>query len=149
MKVILLDNINGLGKTGDVKNVSDGYATNFLLPKKLAVAASPANLEYYRAQAATAEKVIAQKISAYQKIKKILDKQVFEFTVKVSDKGHLFKAINNKDVIEAVKSKFNLDLDKKWFKNPVALKDLGQHNVILQLPDDLQISVVIKIRPQD
>ena len=149
MKIILLDNINGLGKTGDVKNVSDGYAINFLLPKKLAVVASLANLEHYRAQDAKIEKIVKQKVSNYQKIKKVLDKQIFEFEVKVSEKGHLFKAIHELDIIKAVKDKFNLALDKKWFKDPVALKETGKHDLVLQLPDDLNISVVIDIRPQD
>ena len=149
MKIILLEDIKSLGKRGDIKNVTDGYAGNFLLPQKKAVVASSNNVIRYQTQQAKSEQKVSQQIINHQKIKKVLDKQVLIFEVKVSEKGHLFQAIHELDIIKAIKAKFNLDLDKKWFKTTVALKEIGKHHLVLQLSCDLGISILIDIRPQD
>ncbi|MBT7553099.1 50S ribosomal protein L9 [bacterium] len=148
MKIILLKNLDSLGQAGDIKGVSDGYAMNYLLPQKLAVVATEANIALHRNKQAQVEKQVEKKTSAYQKIAKTLDKQILAFFAKVSDKEILFKAINNKDIIKAIKDKFNLDIEDKWFKTAVHLKKIGKHQVAINFPDKNKINLTIDIKPE-
>ncbi|MBT4349432.1 50S ribosomal protein L9 [bacterium] len=148
MKVILLEDIKSLGKIGDIKNVADGYATNCLIPQKLAVVASNTNIVLYRNQKVQAIKKVDAKQESYQKIMKTLDKQTLEFSAKVSENDNLFKAISNKDVILAVKDKFNLDLEIKWFKKAAHLKKLGKHKLSISFPDNNKINLIVNIKSE-
>jgi len=149
MKIILLEDVKSLGKIGEIKNVADGYATNCLIPQKLAVVANDVNIILYRNQKVQAIKKVDAKHQAYQKIIKTLDKQKLEFFAKVSEKDNLFKAISNKDIILAVKDKFNLDLETKWFKTAANFKVLGKHKLIVTLPGKLKINLVIDIKSEN
>lgn len=145
MKLILLQDIKNIGKKGEIKDVSDGFAMNFLLPKKLAVLATTKNVQNIKAE----EKVIAKKaevkVAVYQKIKNTLHQQTLNFSGKTSDKGHLFQAIKISDIIKATRKNFNINLEEKWFVDFVALKDLGKHQVWLQLPDTSRVMILVKI----
>ncbi|MCB9802705.1 50S ribosomal protein L9 [Candidatus Nomurabacteria bacterium] len=145
MKVVLLEDISSLGKKGDIKEVSFGYANNFLLPNKKAILASNQNVNKIQQGK---QKIIKQeqtKINAQQKIIKTLNKQGLQFKGKASEKGNLFQAIHQADIIREIKDKFNLDVEEKWFDNFTALKDLGKHQVNLQLPNKEKINIFITI----
>jgi len=148
MKVILTENIKSLGVRGDIKEVSDGYANNFLLPQAKAVIASPDNITSFKAQ----KNNVAAKLDAqeenYQKIARTLNKQSISFTAKVSDKNILFKGISSSDIIQEVKNKFNLEIHDNWFVKISLLKDLGKHNVFLRLPNNQLISFFVNIKAQ-
>lgn len=145
MKLILSQDVPNIGKKGEIKDVSDGFAMNFLLPKKLAILATTKNVQNIKA----AEKVIAKKVevkvAVYQKIKNTLQQQTLTFSGKTSDKGHLFQAIKIPDIIKATRKNFNINLEEKWFVDFVALKDLGKHQVWLQLPDNKRVLILVKI----
>ena len=113
MKVILLDNIKGVGKKDEVINASDGYARNFLLPKKLAVEANSANMNKLKAKQDSnqyrknVEKEEAQKIA--EKLKGIL----LKISVKAGENGKIFGSITSKEIAENLKSQYQIEVDKK------------------------------------
>lgn len=146
MKVILTGNQNSLGKKGDIKDVSDGYATNFLLPKGLAILASPQNISRFKAEQHKIQIDTNTRQENYDKIAKTLDKQSLNFSAKVSENDVLFQGISVKDMVMAVKDKFNLDISEKWFVKSEHLKTVGRHSVFLRLPNNKLINFFINIK---
>lgn len=147
IKVILLENINSLGLKGEIKEVSDGYAVNFLIPQNKAVLATKANVDATTAGQNKIKAKLDAQSQNYQKIINTLNKQSLNFSGKVSDKNHLFRGISSSDVVKAVKEKFNLDINEKWFVRTVQLKEVGRHDVHLRLPSGELISIFININP--
>lgn len=145
MKVILLQDIVNIGKKGETKEVSNGFVMNFLFPQKLAILATEQNIQKQKSVVKQKEKKQNLRQENYQKIVKTLHKQTLKFSGKISSQNHLFQAIHETDIIASVKQNFKLDLEAKWFKDFTALKDLGKHQVCLQLPDTKQILINIKI----
>lgn len=145
MKLILLQDIQNIGKKGEIKDVSDGFAMNFLLPQKKAVLATTKNVQNIKAEEKVIAKKVEVKVAVYQKIKNTLQQQTLTFSGKTSDKGHLFQAIKIPDIIKATKKNFNINLEEKWFVDFIALKDLGKHQVWLQLPDNNRVLILVKI----
>lgn len=146
MKVILLEDIKALGARGDIKDVSDGYANNFLLSQGKAILATESSVAQLKAQQ---NRVVAKKeaqAGQYEKIVKTLNKQSVLFASKVSEKNTLFKGVSTDDIIVAVKDKFNLDISANWFVKPSLLKNLGKHNVFLRLPNNQLISFFVNIK---
>ncbi|MDD5749294.1 MAG: 50S ribosomal protein L9 [Patescibacteria group bacterium] len=146
MKVILLQNMPALGNKGEIKEVSDGYALNFLLPQKKAVLATEQNVQSLQAKENQIEARIEAQSSNYQKIARTLNKQAINFSGKISEKNNLFESISAKDIIKAIKEKFNLDISEKWFSKTVHIKEVGRHVVYLRLPSGELISVFINIK---
>jgi large subunit ribosomal protein L9 len=146
MKVILLETIKSLGVKGDVKEVSDGYAINYLLPHKKAALATTSTVGSLQAKEAKIQKQAEGQSDEYQKIVKTLSKQSIGFSRKVSDKETLFKGVSIKDIILEIKNNFNLDINTKWFKDSAVIKTLGRHEVFLNLPNNKTISFYINIK---
>ena len=147
MKVILLENINSLGNKGEIKEVSDGYALNFLLPQKKAILATEGNVNSLQAKKEKIGVKAQEQTDNYKKIARTLNKQTLNFSGKVSDKDNLFESVSAKDIIKAIKEKFNLDISEKWLTKTFQFKEVGKHNVYLRLPSGELISVFININP--
>lgn len=148
MRVILLETIKSLGVKGDIKEVSDGYAINFLLPQKKAALATTSNVGSLQAKEAKAEQQAQGQSDEYTKISKTLSKQTIGFSRKVSDKETLFKGVSIKDIAREVKNNFNLEINPKWFKDSAVIKTLGRHEVFVNLPDNKTISFYISIKAE-
>ena len=146
MKVILLENIKSLGNKGDIKNVSNGYAMNFLLLKNKAVLATLDNISKQKDKSEKVYNKVEKQKDNYEKIFKVLNNITISFIGKVSEKEHLFQAIHIKDVINYVKNNFNLDLNEKWFKGNISLKILGKFPISLKLPNKNTINMFIEIK---
>jgi large subunit ribosomal protein L9 len=146
MKIILLENIASLGLKGEVKEVSDGYAVNFLLPQAKATLATPTQLAKLKAEVDKQASQVAAQGESYEKIKRVLNQQTLGFSGKVSTKNHLFKNILIHDIIEDVRKRYGLDLHQNWFKGTVALKTVGRQELKLQLPNKEIISLFINIK---
>lgn len=146
MKVVLLENLPGLGNKGDIKNVSDGYAVNFLLPQRkatLATAPTVAKIQHIQDQQ---EKNLAEQQKNYAKIKKVLDHQTLNFFGKVSDKGHLFAGIGQLEISQLVKQNYGLDLHSNWYLNTYFFKAVGKYQVQLKLPNNEIINIDVNIK---
>ena len=133
MKVILLENIKGVGKKDEIINASDGYARNFLFPKKLAVEANKGNLSNLKSkQDSNKFKRDTDKAEAEKTAKKLND-IVLKIKVKAGENGKIFGGVTAKEISENLKSQYNLEIDKKKIVLKEAIKILGTTHVDVKL----------------
>ncbi len=133
MKVILLDNVKGVGKKDEVINANDGYARNFLLPKGLALEANNSNLSKLKAkQDSKAFKREEEKNKALE-IKSQLEKITLKLEVKAGENGKIFGGVTSKEISERLKEQVNIDLDKKKIDLKETIKTTGIFTIDLKL----------------
>lgn len=145
MKIILLEDVKALGKKGDIVDVSDGYARNFILPKKKGVEANAANLNTLKLQKANEEKVAQENLEAAKKLAAELEKVPVEIKIKAGEGGKLFGAISSKEISAAVKEQHGLDVDKKKIVLDEPIKTLGVHTVKVKLHKDVATEMTINV----
>ena len=133
MQVILLKDVKGLGKAGEVKKVSDGYARNMLLPKKLVMEASDSNIKVLERKRAEIEAQRAVDKQVAEEIKAKLENGSINMKSKAGEGGRLFGAITSKDIAEQIEKDYKLQLDKKKIDLSAPIKTLGEHDVELKL----------------
>ncbi len=146
MRVILRREVKGIGKPGEVKDVADGYALNFLLPRGLAVEASASTLAAINRQkeAAVAQRERAR--SEAQELARRLASTTLSFTLKSGAQGRVFGSVTNRDVADALAaSGFEVDRAKVHLAEP--LKTLGTHQVEIRLLPDVRAEVTVRIDP--
>ena len=133
MKVILLKDVKGLGKEGDLVNAKDGYARNFLLPKGDAIEATPANLKKWKEEKAKeAEKKENQHKEALE-LKEKIEAITVTINGKAGDGGRLFGSITSKDIADALKEQYNIDIDRRKIELKDNIKTLGSTQVELRV----------------
>ena len=147
MKVILLEDVKALGKKGAIVNVSDGYARNMILPKKLGLEATPKNLNDLKLQKANAEKVAQENLESAQAFAKDLETKEIILTLKVGEGGRTFGSVSSKEIAEEVKAQLNLNVDKKKIQLKEAIKTLGTHNVSVKIHP--QVTAELKVVVQE
>ena len=146
MKVILLEDVKSLGKKGQIVNVSDGYARNMLLPKKLGVEATTKNMNDLKLQKAHEEKVAQENLEAAKAFAEDLkDKQV-TVTIKVGEGGRTFGSVSSKEISEAAKTQLGLDIDKKKLQLPNPIRNLGVTQVPVKLHPKVTGSLKVWIK---
>ena len=133
MKVILLEDVKALGKKGEIVNVNDGYARNFILPKKLGLEATGKNLNDLKLQKANEEKVAQQLWDEAKELGKKLEAGKVELSIKVGEGGRAFGSVSSKEIAIAVKEQMGYDIDKKKIQLKDVLKTLGTHAVPIKL----------------
>jgi len=145
MKVILKQDVKGLGKIEQMVEASDGYARNFLLPRGLAVEASASNVNIMKtkkeAETNKKDREIAQAKELAKKIKNI----TITLKVKAGENGKLFGSITSKDIVEAMKTQQKLEIDKKKLIMPDALKAVGTFEVEVKLYPEISSKFTVKI----
>ena len=145
MKVILLKDVKGQGKKGEIVNVSDGYARNYLFPRNLAQEATAQNLNSAQVkQEAAAHKKEMEKKNAQEMAKQLENKGVV-IKAKCGSTGRLFGAITNAEIAEALNQQTGLELDKKKgvLANPI--KELGEYTVTVKLYAGVQATIGLKV----
>ena len=146
MKVILLEDVKALGKKGQVVNVSDGYARNLLLPKKLGVEATGKNMNDLKLQKAHEDKVAQENLDAAKAFaEELKDKQV-TVGIKVGEGGRTFGSISAKEIAEAAKAQLGYELDKKKLQLSAPIQELGTTMVPIKLHPKVtgELKVVVK-----
>ena len=133
MKVILLEDVKSLGKKGEVVNVSDGYARNMILPKKLGVEATPKNLNDLKLQKENDAKIAQEQLEAAREFAKNLEDKKVTLTLKVGEGGKTFGSVSAKEIAEAAKEQLGLEIDKKQLQLPGAIRELGSTDVPVKL----------------
>lgn len=133
MKVILLEDVKSLGKKGQIVNVSDGYARNMILPKKLGVEATSKNLNDLKLRKANEEKVAQENLDAAKAFAEVLSTKEVILTLKVGEGGRTFGSVSSKEISEAAKKQLNLDIDKKKLQLENPIRNLGVTNVPVRL----------------
>lgn len=145
MKVILLEDVKSLGKKGEIVNVNDGYARNFILPKKLGLEATGKNLNDLKLQKANEEKVAQQIWDEAKEFGQKLEAGKVELKIKVGEGGRAFGSVSSKEIAVAVKEQLNYDIDKKKIQLKDAIKTLGTHMVPVKLHPKVtaQLKVIV------
>ena len=143
MKVILQADVKGKGKKGDIKEVSDGYARNFLFPRGLAVEANAANMNTIKGQKEAQAFHKEQEKGEALAVKEKIDAASVTLRAKAGDNGKLFGSITNKDVAEALKMQQHIVVDKKKFHMPDGIKTIGTTEVEVRIYP--QISAKLKV----
>lgn len=146
MKVILLEDVKSLGKKGDIVNVSDGYARNMLLPKKLGVEANNNNMNDLKLQNQHAQKVAQENLDKAKALaEEISDKQV-TVTLKTGEGGKTFGSVSAKEISAAAKAQLELELDKKKMQLPDGgLKTLGVHEIKIKFHPKVTGTLKVKV----
>lgn len=151
MKVIFTQDVRGRGKRGEVKNVPDGYAQNYLFKRNLAKPANKANLH-------TLERVEANEKAAYEaekaeaeKVKAILDKDetIVNFKSKAGTDSRLFGSISSKKIVEGLEKQYDIKVDKRKLSLPEPIKALGYTNVPVKLFKGVEATIRVHITEQD
>lgn len=146
MKVILLQDVKALGKKGEVVNVNDGYASNFILPKKLGVEANGKNLNDLKLQKNNEAKVAQEHLDAAKKLAEELRAGKVVLTMKVGEGGRTFGSVSSKEIAEAVKEQMHLDIDKKKIQLKEQIKTLGTHIVSVKLHPEVTAELNVSVK---
>lgn len=146
MKVILLQDVKSLGKKGDIVSVNDGYARNFILPKKMGVEATGKNLNDLKLQKNNEKKVAQENLEAAKKLAADLAEGQVELSIKVGEGGRAFGSVSGKEIAEAVSDQMKLAVDKKKIQLKEPIKSLGTHIVKVKLHPEVtaELKVVVK-----
>lgn len=143
MKVILLQDVKSLGKKGEIVNVNDGYARNFILPKKLGVEANGKNLNDLKLQKQNKEKIAQENLDAAKELAKKLEEGKAELTIKTGEGGRTFGSVSSKEIALAVKEQMGYEIDKKKIQIKEPIKTLGVHLVPVKLHP--QVTAELKV----
>ena len=145
MKVILLQDVKGKGKKGQMLEVSDGYARNFMLPKKLAIEATPDAINTMRMNdKATQERIAREKAEALA-VSKQLREMTLTVTAKGGGNGRLFGAVTNQEIANALKAKSGIALDKRKIVIAEPIKNVGTYTVTCKLGYEINAPLTVKI----
>ena len=147
MKVILLQDVKKLGKKGDVIEASDGYARNYLFPRKLAEEATANALHVVNAKKENERKKKLAELEAAQKLAAELKGKEVTIDAKAGDNGRLFGAITNKDIAEVINKQFNLTIDKKKIVVNT-IKVAGEYEVEVKLYPEVSTKMKVIIVPK-
>ena len=145
MKVILLEDVKSLGKKGEIVNVNDGYARNFILPKKLGLEATSKNLNDLKLQKQNDEKVAQEKLDAAKALAEEIKEKSITVKIQAGVEGKVFGSISSKEIATEAKKQLNMDIDKKKIVIPDAIKSLGTYNVNIKLHKDVTAPLTEKV----
>ena len=146
MKVILLEDVKSLGKKGQLVDVSDGYARNFILSKKKGIEATAKNMNDLQLQKAHEDKLAAQRLEEAKLFAAEIAKAEVVLELKVGEGGKLFGAVSSKEIAQAAKEQLNMELDKKKLVLPNPIKTVGTTSVSVKLHPQVtaELKVVVK-----
>ncbi|GEO69185.1 50S ribosomal protein L9 [Levilactobacillus acidifarinae] len=147
MKVIFTKDVRGKGKRGEIKNVPDGYAQNFLIKRGMAKEANQSAMSQLNAERKAEERREAEDLAEANKLKTHLenDKTVVEILAKAGDDGRLFGSIPSKQIVQALDKQFNLKLDKHKVDLPEPIRSLGYTNVPVKLHADVTAKIRVHV----
>ena len=145
MKVILLQDVPGTGRRGEVKEVADGFARNFLLPKNLVKNATVATLRELEIQTANRNKQMERELKENQQLATKLDGAEFEVQEKVSKAGRLFAAVDGKKIAALVNARLKAAIDPKQVKLKAPIKEAGEHRVMIGFGHGLEAEIKLTV----
>ena len=148
MKVIFLKDVKGKGKKGDIKNVSDGYAHNFLFKQNLAIEATPANMKTLEAKKNKESKEAAEELAQSKQLKEKLEALTVELQAKAGEGGRLFGSVTSKQIADALAKKHGIKIDKRKFDLPDGIRALGYTNVSVKLHQEVTATVKVHVKEQ-
>jgi large subunit ribosomal protein L9 len=145
MEIVLLEDVKALGKKGQIVKVNDGYARNFILPKKLGVEANAKNLNDLKLKKANEEKVAAEQLAAAKKLAAEMEEMSVTVSIKAGEGGRTFGSVSTKEIAKAAMEQLKLDIDKKKMVLPEPIKSLGVTEVPVKLHKDVTATLRVKV----
>ena len=147
MKLILLEDVKALGKKGEIVNVNDGYARNFILPNMLGLEANTKNLNDLKLQNANEEKKAKEILEAAQAFAKDLESKSVVIKMKAGEGGRVFGSVSSKEIATAFKDQCGLDIDKKKIQLTDAIKAFGTYDVPVKLHQ--KVTGILKVKVEE
>lgn len=145
MKIILLQDEKKLGKKGDIIEASDGYARNYIIPKKIGVEATPKNMNDLKLQKANEDKVAKEQLEAAKKLAEELDTKSVTLKIKAGEGGKAFGSVSSKEIAIAYKEQHGIEIDKKKIQLPESLKNFGTYEVKVKLHPQVTGKLTVKV----
>ena len=145
MKIILLQDEKKLGKKGDVIEASEGYARNYILPKKIGVEATPKNMNDLKLQKANSEKIAQEQLDAAKTLAAELESKIVIVKIKAGEGGKAFGSVSSKEVVAALKEQHNIEIDQKKLQLPENLKNFGSYEVAVKLHPQVTGKLTVKV----
>lgn len=146
MKVILLEDVKSLGKKGQVVEVSDGYARNYVLPKKLGMEANSKNMNDLKLQKANEDRIALEQLEAAKDFAAKMETKEVIVSIKSGEGGKTFGSVSSKEIAEAAKSQCGMEIDKKKIQMPEAIKSLGVYEVTVKLHPKVSGRLKVKVQ---
>ena len=146
MKVILQQDVKGKGKKGELVNVSDGYAHNYLLPRGLAVEANSNNLNVMRSQNEAKARKIAEEKAAARALADSLEGKTVEIAVKAGENGKLFGSVTAKEIADAIQDSLHLEVDRRKIQLEEPIRSCGTASVVVRLYPDITATVFVVVK---
>lgn len=147
MKIILLQDEKKLGKRGDIIEANDGYARNYILPKKIGIEATPKNLNDLKLQKSNEAKVAKEQLESAQKLAQAIAEKTVIVGIKAGENGRTFGSVSTKEIAAALKTQTGIEVDKKKIVLPEAIKNFGVYEVPVKL--HAQVTGTIKVHVKE
>ena len=145
MKVILLQDVEGLGKVGDLKDVANGYARNFLLPKKMAAGATPQLLANYQQRIAAEQRKIEKQTEQNRQQADRLGQISLTFKARVGGQGRLYGSITSQDIAAALRESEGIAIDRRTIELPDPIRAVGTYHVPVKLAQKLAPQITVNV----
>lgn len=148
MKVILLEDVEKLGKTGDLKTVKSGYARNYLIPRGLAIIANEKNIKELNRRREITERKEVRVEKKLEELSSKMGTAVIEISAKAGEEGRLYGTVTAQQIAEAIGEKFHVELDKRRVLLEDPIKNLGDHTVLVRFSGTHEIQMQVRIVPE-
>ena len=146
MKIVLLENVKKLGKKDEIIEVSDGYARNVLIPKKLGLPATAENLNNVRLKKKNEEKKEENLRGIAEKNKDVIEKEKFIVSIKAGANGKTFGSITSKEISDAIKNTTNVEVDRKDILLDESIKNVGNYDIKVKLHKDIYATIKVEVK---
>ena len=145
MKIILLQDEKKLGKKGDIIEASEGYARNYILPKKIGVEATAKSMNDLKLHKANQEKIAQEQLDAAKALAADLESKIVVVKIKAGEGGKTFGSVSSKEIAAALKEQHQIEIDKKKLQLAEALKNFGSYEVTVKLHPQVTGKVTVKV----
>lgn len=148
MKVILLEDVKSLGKKGDIVEVNNGYAKNYIFPQKLGIEATNKNMNDLKLQNANKDKIAKEQLDAAKELGALIETKEIKVKMKIGEGGKTFGTISSKEIATASKEQLQIELDKKKIQIQEPIKSLGTHIVNIKLHSKVIAKLTVKVQEE-
>lgn len=146
MKIILTEDVKSLGKKGEIVEVNDGYARNYILPKKLGLEANGKNMNDLKLQKANADKLAKEQLEAAQEFARVMETKEVIVTMKGGEGGKVFGSVSSKEIAQEAKKQYQMEIDKKKIQLPEPIKSFGVYEVSVKLHPKVTGKLKVKVQ---
>lgn len=149
MQILLTANVDKIGRKGEIVDVSEGYGRNFLLKRRLGVIPTAQDIARNRSNLAKKEALEQEKIKLFHNIRTDLEDYELTLELKANNEGHLFGAVKELDILEALNSKFNNVLDKSMINIASPIKSVGQYEIDINLTHNIKTKIKLYVQAKN